>query len=218
MTGDPHRDLRRFYSEFLYRKKIASKVRSSLNRYLALDFNLVKLFVSREEDVSRLLAALLDPRAGHGQSALFLEKFLEHLGLDLPVDLMKTQIKTEAYTNSGRRIDVLLEFEDGFRLGIENKPWAQDQENQLEDYASFLMANEKGKFLLVFLGGNREEPSSRSLNPERRHELENSGLFRAITYKGFLLPWLEASTKEVEAEKVRWLLRDFKTWIEENFV
>jgi len=217
MADDFYQNLRSFYSEFLYRRKIASGVRSSLNRYLALDFNLVRLFVSREEDLSRLLAVLLDPNAGHGQDSLFLSKFLEHLGLELPVDLMKTEVKTEAYTSSGRRIDVLLEFENGFRLGIENKPWAQDQENQLVDYVSFLMTGGKRKFLLLFLGGNRKEPSSLSLDPERRNELENSGLFRAITYRDFLLPWLEESAKEVEAEKVRWLLRDFKAWIEENF-
>jgi hypothetical protein len=32
-----------------------------------------------------------------------------------------------------------------------------------------------------------------------------------------LIPWLKECFKECEAEKVRWFLRDFITWIGKNF-
>lgn len=45
---------------------------------------------------------------------------------------------TAYIVNNQRRIDITLNFENKFEIGIENKPWDKEQENQLQDYEKHL--------------------------------------------------------------------------------
>ncbi len=217
MEVDYRKKLENFFSNLLYRYRVAKEVKKYTDRYLASDFNLIELFVTREEDLSRAIAVLLDPIGGHGQGTVFLKKFLDRLGVSTDSNPEKATVRTEASTDTGRRIDVLIEFADGFKIGIENKPWAGDQESQLKDYADHLAKTTGGNYKLVFLGGYRKEPSEWSIPKGERQRLEEDGKLICVDYTGFLLPWLRECLKECEADKVRWFIRDFIAWIESNF-
>ena len=209
--------LENFFSALSYRYKVAEEIENYMNRYLASDFNLIELFATREEDISKAIAVLLDPNGGHGQGSVFLEKFLHSLGVSTADNLEKVVVRTEAYTDLGRRIDVLIEFPDGFKIGIENKPWAGDQEGQLKDYADYLEKTSGGNYKLIFLGGYRKEPSEWSITKEERQKLEKDGKLICVDYTGFFLLWLKECLRDCEADKVRWFIRDFISWVENRF-
>jgi hypothetical protein len=99
---------------------------------LATDFNLMELIATKEENISRVIAKLLDPRGGHGQGSVFLQKFLERIFPQRETfrNLETSKVLTEYTIPNGRRIDILVVLPDGFSIGIENRPRAGDQENQ----------------------------------------------------------------------------------------
>jgi len=101
--------LSRFFNDLIFRYRIAESVKKQMDRYLASDFNLIELFATKEEDISRATAVLLNPDGGHGQGTVFLEKYLEGLGVPKDGELERVTVKTEASTDKGRRIDILIE-------------------------------------------------------------------------------------------------------------
>lgn len=123
---------------------------------------------------SRLLAALLNPKANHGLGNAFLESFLRAIGL--PPDyisgckepIVERSIGRTADT-SGGRIDIILE--DGKQrraIIIENKIYASDQSNQLLRYRNYGQRQfGERNFKLIYLTLYGCEPSERSLGGEK---------------------------------------------------
>lgn len=123
------------------------------SRQLSPDFNTFDYINTDELGLSRILAALLDPKGSHAQQELFLKLFIEHC---LPSihkadqwqnflkNIEKTKVFVEQVTsksNSLRRMDVYLECQvegESYGICMENKPYAADQSKQLEDYATEL--------------------------------------------------------------------------------
>ena len=90
-----------------------------------------------EVRLNRLLRDLLDPCGPHGQGASFLERLLKTLEPDLFVgDLTKWTAKNNFPTKHGRLIDIFCFGPDSTAVGIECKPWAEESDSQLEDYAT----------------------------------------------------------------------------------
>jgi len=92
-----------------------------------------------------------------------------------------TGLINQNYT-SGGRIDLLITDNQKKRIIIENKIFAGDQHNQLLRYYNF---DKEGILLYLTLNGN--EPSNWSTN----NEIENNKDFHCISYKSFILHWLE---------------------------
>ena len=217
--------LSRFFGDLLFRYRIAKSVKAQTDKYLASDFNLVRILAPGEEAISRLIALLLEPNGAHGQREVFLEKFVETLrerlrkrGVESPMgnvgEIGNAKVETEHSTDKGRRIDILIDLPN-FVIGIENKMWAGDQKDQLKDYGEYLV--NKGKdYLLIFLTCDGREPSEWSIPKDDRAKLEEKGKLTTLSYRKLLLPWLEECLKECEADKVRWFIRDFISWIKEN--
>ncbi len=109
------------------------------------DFNIFEaLKVEMKENChSAFLAYLLDSNKGHYQT-IFLKKFLERItntqGLKTKLTHFKSKdyesITTESSTRQNRRIDILIKFNNGSHIIIENKINAYDQEAQIRDYSA----------------------------------------------------------------------------------
>jgi len=206
----------------IFKYRVAKEIKRHTDRYLASDFNLVGIMSPDENKISDVIAEFLNPNGKHGQGKVFLKKFLEVLRGFISPDwlsfdnsfLSQVVVERECSTDEGRRIDILLKFPKGF-VGIENKPWAGEQKNQLKDYAEYMRKISKKEFLLIYLDGWGREATS--IEPELKNELVEKGKFVELSYCRFLVPWLKECFKECEAEKVRWFLRDFISWIEKNF-
>ena len=132
-----------------------------------------------ENASSRALAYLLDSNQDHGLGTLFFQTLLQQLShyagdnnvspvLQTMLNLKSHQINctTEWSTRDGRRVDILARVFDHQRvvagvLGIENKHWAEEQEEQVGDYQKELALCFPGDIprLLLFLspGGRRSQ-------------------------------------------------------------
>ena len=217
----------RFLDDLRFRYRIAERARRELNKYLASDFNLVGITKPGENDISLLISTFLNPEGPHGQGDMFLRKFLEILDQNLPYNeigkflngpynLEHSIVNTEISTDDNRRIDILIRMPNGWAIGIENKINAGDQRNQLKDYNNYLNKIFQQKYVLIYLTCDGREPSKESISTFERNKLKKQGRFISISYRKLLIPWLQESLKECEADKVRWFVRDFISWIEEN--
>ena len=104
--------------------------------YGAPRFSVFSLFGDKETTLSRILADLFDPKGAHGQGLLFLNSLLKMVGQE-PISRLdrSVQIRIEAPVpvvgrKTPRRIDILVETSDRL-IGIENKKWTGESEDQL---------------------------------------------------------------------------------------
>jgi hypothetical protein len=142
--------------------------------------------------LSEIHASLLAPSGAHGQGVLFLPEFLNELNLDWPaVDLEAASVEVEALTFERRRIDIVIRI-PGAIIGIENKPFAADQRNQVADYLAWLdLVDRGGRHCLVYLANADDVlPAEGSIAAEHLASRRSDRQFRAASYPG-LVPWLE---------------------------
>lgn len=194
----------------------AASLAEAKQRYaaeLAPDFNLVDHLRNNEVALSRYLGLLLDTKGVHGQGELFLRGLLQRLeqpGFE-PQDLLRVEL--EQRTHSGRFLDIYLEFRGGV-IGIENKPWAADQDKQLEDYARFLQLSARGgQWLLVY--ACNWEPSEASLHPAQREALEQTGNFLRLDFLQ-IAEWLDDSACHTRAPKVRLFVEALSAYVRQQ--
>jgi len=209
-------NLKNFFDKANVEYKAYKKIKREVDRYLSTDFNFIKILSPDENKLSDLIKILLEPEGIHGQGAKFLELFLntlsQKIGRSFKYDPSKAKIEREKTTDKNRRIDLFINL-GRFVIAIENKPWAGEQESQLEDYFNWLQEEYGDNFVLIYLHGTGEEPTS-----IRREAVENNrDKLLSTSYQELLRPWLEECYKECESQKVRFFIKDFIDWINENF-
>lgn len=230
--------LEKFFDPLIFGYRVAKEIKKRTDKYLASDFNLIEIMGPDENKLSDIIALLIDPNGAHGQGKVFLEKFLKEILKQIKGQTSNSQLQDintllsckisvsrESFTaqieNQNRKIDLTVEFKNpksdklAFVIGIENKPWADDPENQIEDYIKHLDRISGNDYLLIYLPGLKRE--AESIKPETKEKLKQRGKFLETNYRKLLIPWLRECIKECEADKVRWFLKDFVSWIEKSF-
>lgn len=207
------------------------------NRFKALvapqfapDFNIFSCLYPDENRLSAVIAMLLDPNGEHGQGETFLNLFLDSIeasgysseALNLlrqELQIGRTKKILEATTHmiesSLRRIDILLEI-GNMGFAIENKPWAMDQENQIEDYIEHLKNRYSDRYLLIYLSGNGCNPGEKSLASKNRETLQQSGRFLVFSYFS-MKDWVSRCAEKCRASRVRNFLEDFQSYLAVQF-
>lgn len=199
--------LRGFLDGLRPQLELARKVESELDRRMARRFNVLDYISTSELGLSRVIADLLNPNAGHGQGTLFLDVLLRGLKHssergERPLDLTKdygdwdvddksVQVKTERTIPGGRRLDVWVEIgvqDDRRCLAIENKPYAGDGGGQVTAYLDYLekeyrhRPNGAAAHCLVYLPGSGEMPAQWSIDDERREKEKRERDFAVMPY------------------------------------
>jgi hypothetical protein len=171
-----------------------------------------------ENRLSDIFAELLDAEGSHGQGSLFLNELLRVAGVPAITGLDEAKAWREEETwlidNPLRRMDIAVEL-PGFGIGIENKPWASDETDQVADYVEYLRRRYGSRFLFLYWSGRGAAPAS--LTPAERETLERQGRLRVWGYQRELRAWLEASRQACQAEKVRWFLDDLLGYLARTF-
>lgn len=160
-------------------------------------FNLFTTLLKAHDETrlhSRFIAHLLDSNGNHDCGNLFLNLFIDTVNEENSkeseqsvefrseefVKIKESKIvccRTEQPTESGRRIDIYLKFE-GFKIAIENKIWAEEQSNQIADYAKYIKSEEINNFLLYLTLDGKESTTA------GEHK------YLCISYEKHILKWL----------------------------
>lgn len=191
---------------------------SARQRYqaqLAPEFSLLDYLRRDEMALSEYLAMLLDPHGAHGQGDLYLQNFLCMPNVQKLTGWLDSQgslrVDTEYRLPNKRRMDIYL-HNGSCGLGIENKPWAVDQTNQLRDYAQYLHDQfPNGQWLLIYLcNGEMSESSLPADTPEH--------LRRRVVALDFydLASWLEDSALHTQALPVRLFVEALAQFVREH--
>src|SRR5271166_549127 len=132
------------------------------NPAVASEFNALRVGAGSplsENALSDIIAFLLRPDEEHAQSASFLSAFLETLNIPQHLISVGTvRVTREAFTTwvatCMRRMDIVIRSSTGALL-IENKPFADDQVQQLDAYCE-QMEHEYGEnFALIYITPGR---------------------------------------------------------------
>ena len=197
-----------------------------LDRIAATRFSPFRYFKENDNIISGIFADLLRPNGSHGQGRTFLDLFLQEMDRDRAegacyrkgsdyVSATRCVVETEHVIDQNRRIDLVLRFgEVGDRwIGIENKPWAREQEDQLKDYAAYVQARDEDAAILYLSGDG---------SPAKTMPPDDRARYGVVPYresaKGPSVEhWVRSCMQRCEAEKVRWFLSDMLTYIRETF-
>jgi hypothetical protein len=215
-----------FLTDLRSRLVVVRDYRARFNVALAQDFNFIGFLRPDEYRLSELITLLLDPTGGHGQRSAFLKLFVERVAREeIPAaialaravnDGAEFHVALEESTRRNRRIDIVLSANSA-AIGIENKPWAGPQEQQLGDYAKDLEKRYRVS-ALMYLSGDPTSPPEISLSVPDRQLLLDRHRYVEWTYHHDLAEWLNDCAKACDADKIRWLLRDFREYVLSNFV
>lgn len=183
-------------------------------------FDILNIRAAETTTHTPFLKNLLDPAGTHGQGNLFLETFLKTFipldktaNFELQNDDDYNLIEEKA--TRGGRIDIYIESLDisnRFGIIIENKIYAGDQPKQLERYYDYLIETLKFKpyqMMMFYLTVDGSSPSQYSLDVELRNSLMAEGILKSISYKKDITKWLNHSSKDIEAFKVKELIRQY---------
>ena len=219
------------------------RAREEQDRRTGRKFSVFDLVRTQELDLSRIFAGLLNPMGDHSQGDLFLSLLLEELiaapggaGDRLrffqPPGGTGTRVHLEYQTgevvmSDGKpkqgSVDLVLEFEDNRWIGIENKPWAVDQREQVNRYLSSLdeqarrlQGGDEAQVILLYWSGDGSAPNQEGLSEEQK--------LRCLTvpYRTrFGVPsvegWLKRCRAECEAERVSLFLHELLEYIGQTF-
>lgn len=206
--------LETFFGNLGYRLKLLEDTRAQTDIFLSTRFNVFNFIEPDENRLSDIIAWLLNPNEGHGQKEKFLKAFLKVVCERDDLDYAECHIKREDLTafieRDRRRLDIRVEFKN-FAIAIENKPWADEQPEQIGDYVEHLQKGFGENFTIIFLTQDGREPTS------LKEKLLHKNQLQTIAYLGKFKQWLEACIKECCSDKVRWFLRDFIDFLEHKF-
>ena len=206
----PTQEIQNFLDEISKAMQELRDEKKRTARRLAPDFSVFDMTRSDEMALSKCFAGLLNPEGGHGQGRLFLDKFLEKICGKPEWATGKTcTVTLEKQANGQRRIDIYLDFGSAGVIGIENKPWAGDQSNQLSDYAKHLASYKKSWLLLYF---SNHELSEESISKNKLKEIKESGNFIHIEYDQ-VITWLDECLNNTCSIKVQIFIEDLIQFI-----
>lgn len=185
----------------------------------APDFNAFDFLRSDEYGLSAVIAWLLNPRGSHGHKDQFLRSFFKAFGLALKTGMENATVATEALTDripaARRRIDVLVRI-GGYRLAIENKPWATWQAGQVRAYLQQIACDATDGHCLILIKGNPGDLPKSQLTKAEREQRSAKGELVDGDY-GQLGTWLADCAADCRAPRVRYFVEEFATMVSKWF-
>lgn len=211
---DTDKDLRRFFDELLFRKKIYDQYKAHNDKFLSSDFNLFSYLNTAENDLSDYLGMILDVTGPHGQKDLFLNLFINYLR-DLGLNIEQQNYKVEREYWADGRVDIYL-HNNNTAIIIENKPWATDQDKQLERYYKYICSIKLSNVYVLYLSPG-SDPAQTSMDPELLRNLKAENKFRTIPLINLAEEFLTKAYHQCESLKFRFFIADFIQFLQDQF-
>jgi hypothetical protein len=142
-----------------------------------------------ENTHSAIIAEFLNPEGSHGLKEKFLTEFVkQNLPESFTFNCKSANVQTERYLGNFGRVDLIIEQKDKKKsILIENKIYADDQDEQLKRYNKY--ANNKyskDNYIILYLTLDGTEASDKSCG-----DIEYS----TISYSNNIINWLEECAK-----------------------
>lgn len=220
MTSE--KEIGAFLDSFAFKLPIIKSAEQEIDRHLSRNHNVFKYIEPNEVMLSRIIGDLLDTNGDHGQRDLFFELFLENF---IPqasrMDFAgHPKIFLEEITSSlgrNRRIDIVVYFKNGALIGIENKPWAEEQDRQLYDYNMDLKERSGNNYSLIYLMGSyfqklpENAPENLIFAAYRKINLSDEAIVPSLE------SWILQCIDRCHSARFRQFLEEFLIYIQENF-
>lgn len=183
---------------------------------LAPDFNPLDFMKIDELNLSRVIAWLLRPDGSHGQGSAFLQQLLVLIRSEWsPDECSAAQVYLEYGIGDGR-IDILVKS-GGRVLAIENKPFSDDQPDQLERYLRYLDGFGAENYRLLYLTPNGTPPREKSICSHRSGARIESDHLHLASYNSTMLEWLSACRATCRADRVTVFLDEVSRAVRKKF-
>ena len=201
---------------------MANEAQKRLDRVAATGFSMFHYFKENEQRMSAIFADLLRPNGSHGQGTVFLELFLEEIdrgGKDsirkrnCYGSLEQCSVYTEYATSERRLIDIALKVGNMW-IGIENKPWAHEQPEQIQHYLSFLHQEDE-RACVLYLSGSGED--AETIEEDKRQHYLTIPYGYSNDNAPSVAHWIAECQSRCEADKVRWFLKDLQGYVKRMF-
>jgi hypothetical protein len=210
------------YYEILHTKfKLSNEYRKTYGKVLSPDFNSFNFWWLDENKVSDILAFFLDPEQTHSQGKIFLNKFIEIISLKVNFNSSPIRVTREYVTDENRRIDIVIDFNNGeFLIGIENKIYetTEDQLNQIKHYTDFLNIISKGRYCLLYLSPKNKNIAEHSIPAIQKEELIQAGKLKIISFEDHIIECVHCFAINSESDRVRSFLLDFERELKQRYI
>jgi hypothetical protein len=226
------KEIKNFFSKYNSINRLISDMELHLESNYAPRFTVFDYIPKNELSLSHIIASLLDPTGAHGQNELFLFHFIQLIKLNLSFipnikqksqfifnDLKSTVVKEEVNiynVNNKSRIDILC-VGTNFVIGIENKPYASESENQISGYQKLISEKYKNyptKIIIFLSGNNLVAQSADETITDVPVLLMGYCRSEANDKDVYLSDWIETSIKHCKIDKIRNFLSDFLSFID----
>ena len=209
---------------------VAVQAQKVLDRVAATNFSVFHYFKENENLVYGIFADLLRPDGSHGQGTAFLRLFLQeidrggkgHIRSHNEYHLERCVVHTEYpipprpleshCPSKGGKIDIVLKLGDAW-IGVENKPWAVEQCNQIQRYLDFLQ-EEDAKACVLYLSGDGDD--AKTIQDKGKNHYLTIPYGRTKNGPS-VAHWVAECHRRCEADKVRWFLKDLHEYIVRMF-
>ena len=205
-----------------------NKLRKSLIEYqnevskektkLTPDFNLVSLISPKELQLSKIIAEFLNPNGRHEQKEIFLKKFVQKfIQNKRKLSFQNVNVFLEFGKNVNGQIDILIDFNGKYAIAIENKPFADDQDEQIIRYVDYLQNNYNENYTMIYLSAFGQPPTDDSLPKNEKEKLENK--FIIISYQD-IRNWLIETFNLInpKSKRLKLLINEFIEYINIDFL
>jgi len=191
-----------------------------LRRRLGVAFHIARYAAKDEISLNRIVADLLSPQGFHGQGSAFLKLFIETLTERVRFDeAEKWRVVPSHRTVNGRYVDLAIFRWNDVAIYLECKPWAEEGQEQLGDYAKDLLKRTEAEKILAFAPGDSErEPET--LPREVREKLGDRYTkipFQRAGAGPSIVEWLERCAEVCEASNVRLFIDDLRDFLGAEF-
>jgi PD-(D/E)XK nuclease superfamily len=163
---------------------------------------------------SNFISYLLNPNESHGFGERFSVLFFETIESEEFIKMKIKDVKTEDNINGKGRPDIVIKFENGKSIFLENKIRAVENGRQIFDYLNYFNDSVENSDLLIlgyFLTKNGEMPIS--VKP-------GSPLFKkfkCISYREHVIAWLDKCIlKTCDFVHVRSAIKQYKNIIDQE--
>lgn len=211
-----HNDLDVFFGDLSFRKNLFNQFKRQADKFLSSAFNVFDVINPDENKLSDILAKIFDRYGDHGQGNLFINLFIKFLG-SKGLDVKFTQYHVMREVSANGRIDILLEGSD-FALIIENKPFASDQEDQINRYYEAMNKKHRDNVAVIYLSRTADIPQnfSDALKKKQLIDLLDSKKLLVLPYIEFI-EYLTLCYQQCDSNKFRFFLADFIDYINKTF-